>query len=128
MSDEWPAPPPTLTNIESAVQRTSTAATIVAPPPSSTLSDRNSGVTQEEPALRFAPPVPLPRRSSVDVFGVTNQSSQPMKYSTLPANQRLSSAATDPQFILSAVCVLSHSHPLHLHSVIAKLSRSTSFN
>ena len=64
MSDEWPAPPPTLTNTELAAPvASSTMVPMVAAADRSSMS----GQTQEEPALRLAPPVPIPRRASVDV-------------------------------------------------------------
>lgn len=113
MSDEWPAPPPTLTNTELAAPvASSTMVPMVATADRSSMS----GQTQEEPALRLAPPVPIPRRASVDVVGLAKRSSAANSLtavaaafsledaSTLPANQSLSSASTDPEFLFSAVC------------------------
>lgn len=117
MSDEWPAPPPTLTNTELAGAASSSNTAVSSTVVPSVVADRSSmsGQTQEEPALRIAPPVPIPRRASVDVVGLASQSSAASftavpaafprgNFSTLPANQSLSSASTDPEFLLSTVC------------------------
>lgn len=106
MSEEWPAPPPTLTNMEFMNNAATTA--MVGLPTSALADGTNVSITQEEPPLRFAPPVPLPRRSSVDVVGVANKKNPfatfSLKAATLAANQSLLDPAAEPEFLFTLVC------------------------